>query len=121
MSENSPGNTAMKILRKWCEGVQRWAIVTWARNWIEKHPLWAIAHFFNFLAAIFIYGKGSGIPIFPVVIFMCIIFVQIYTERIVPIPSEADQATKTTIEETRSQQRNKWMIFPIVSCCYLFY
>ena len=111
MSENSPGNTAMKILRKWCEGVQRWAIVTWARNWIEKHPLWAIAHFFNFLAAIFIYGKGSGIPIFPVVIFMCIIFVQIYTERIVPIPSEADQATKTSIEETRSQQRNKWMIF----------
>lgn len=111
MSENSPGNTAKTIWHNWCEEVQRWAVVTWTRNWIEKHPLWAIAHFFNLLAAIFIYGKGSGIPIFPVVIFMCIIFVQIYTERIAPIPGEADQATKIGIEEIRSQQRNKWMIF----------
>ena len=111
MSENSPGNTAMKILRKWHEEVQRWAVVIWTRNWIEKHPLWAIAHFFNLLAAIFIYGKGSGIPIFLVVIFMCIIFVQIYTEPIASIPGDTDQATKVGIEEIRSQQRNKWMIF----------
>lgn len=110
MNENNQENTAKKALRNFYEGVRDWAIVEWAKDWIKTHPLWAFAHFLNVLVAIFLI-VGGGIPILTVVIFLCIIFVQIYTEPILPILAETDQDSRKKIEEVRSQQRNKWMIF----------
>ena len=112
MNESNPENTTRKTLRNFCDWVRSCALVAWLKDWTKAHPLWAAAHFLNIVAAIFIIaGKGSDILIFPVVTFMCIVFVKIYTEPIEAIPGDADQATKANIEKARSQQRNKWMIF----------
>lgn len=110
MSENNQENTVNKALRDFCGYIKGWAIFEWAKEWIKAHPLWAAAHFFNGLVAIFLI-VGGGIPILTVVIFLCIIFVQIYTEPIQPVLAEDDQETRKKIEQARSQQRNKWMIF----------
>lgn len=112
MNESNPENTTRKTLRNFCDWVRGLPLAIWLKDWIKAHPLWAAAHFLNIVAAIFIVaGKSSDIFIFPVVVFMGIVFVQIYTEPIESIPGDADQATKANIEKARSQQRNKWMIF----------
>ncbi|MBS0586898.1 MAG: hypothetical protein JSS37_02845 [Proteobacteria bacterium] len=88
-------------------------------KWIKANWLWLVAHFLNLGLGITIFllekERGeSGIPILPVVIFMCIIFVYIYTYRIEPLPTEGSDPEgkkRIEIEETRSRQRNKWMIF----------
>jgi hypothetical protein len=111
MSENNPGNAAKKMLRDFCKWVCGWTILERAREWMKVHPWWAAAHIVNFLFAIVLWIKNGDIPILSIVIFMCIIFVKIYTEPIQAVFAEADQETRKEIEEARSQQRNKWMIF----------
>ncbi len=111
MSENNPGNAAKKMLRDFCKWVCGWTILERAREWMKVHPWWAAAHIVNFLFAIALWIKNGDIPILSVVIFMCIIFVKIYTEPIQAVFAEDDQETRKEIEEARSQQRNKWMIF----------
>jgi len=101
----------------------RW---TWIPGWIKANPLWAAAHILNLFAAFFLYfGETNGTPILPVVIFMCIIFVQIYTDPIKTVPVDADQKAKADLEEIRSEQRNKWMIFAysfmLISLLLTFY
>ena len=81
-------------------------------EWIEANWLWIVAHIFNFVYAWKCFHEEDDIQIFSVVIFMCIIFVQLYTDPIKPLPLEgSDQDEKNKIEEKRSQQRNKWMKF----------
>lgn len=111
MSENNPGNAAKKMLRDFCKWVCGWTILERAREWMKVHPWWAAAHIVNFLFAIVLWIKNGDIPILSIVIFMCIIFVKIYTEPIQAVFAEDDQETRKEIEEARSQQRNKWMIF----------
>jgi len=99
---------------------------TWITGWIKTNPLWAAAHILNLFAAFFLYfGETSGTSILPVVIFMCIIFVQIYTDPIKAVPVDADQKAKADLEEIRSEQRNKWMIFAysfmLISLLLTFY
>lgn len=99
---------------------------TWLPDWIKANPLWAAAHILNLFAAIFLFsGATNGMPILPVVIFMCIIFVQIYTAPIKTIPADADQRARADLEEIRSEQRNKWMIFAysfmLISLLLTFY
>lgn len=99
---------------------------TWIPGWIKANPLWAAAHILNLFAAFFLYFREtSGVPILPVVICMCIIFVQIYTDPIKAIPIDADQKIKRDLEEIRSEQRNKWMIFAygfmLISLLLTFY
>lgn len=107
MSENNQGNIGNKTSHDYWKWTPKWA-----KNWIEHHPLWVAAHILNLLVAIFLYfGNASGVPILPVVIFMCIIFVQIYTEPVHAIPVEINQQEREELEEIRSGQRNKWMIF----------
>lgn len=108
MTDNNQENVKSKILRDY------WTrILEWMRSWIKANPLWATAHFLNSVIAIgaFSFGAGSGIPIISVVIFMCIIFVQIYTEAVQSIPIEVDQKERERLEGIRSEQRNQWMIF----------
>ena len=85
-----------------------WACIP---EWVKANWLWIAAHIINLWWVHDSFSPGSGIPILPVVIFMCIIFVQIYTDPISPIPVDADQKVRTELEKTRSEQRNKWMKF----------
>lgn len=86
---------------------------------IKDNWLWIFAYSTNFVYFIFdliLTNQRSGgpfiIPMFPGVIFTCIIFVHIFSDPIVSIPSEdLDQDKKKAIEEKRSQQRHQWMIF----------
>ncbi|MBA3756965.1 MAG: hypothetical protein H0X02_12390, partial [Nitrosomonas sp.] len=79
---------------------------------IKANWLWILAHSLNFAYVLNCFFQGDGLRIFSVVIFMCIIFVQLYTDHIKPLPLEGtDPDEKNKIEENRSQQRNKWMIF----------
>ncbi len=100
---------------------------TWIQSWIKANPGWAAAHSLNLFAAVFFlyFGETNGTPILPVVIFMCIIFVQIYTDPIKAIPVDAGQKAKAALEEIRSGQRNKWMIFAysfmLISLLLTFY
>lgn len=83
-------------------------------RWTKTNWLWLVAHFFNLMLGItiFLMERENGIPILSVVIFMCIIFVHIYTYPIEPLPVEgSDPDERKRIEEIRSRQRNKWMIF----------
>ncbi|AEJ02965.1 hypothetical protein Nit79A3_3231 [Nitrosomonas sp. Is79A3] len=81
-------------------------------EWIEANWPWIAAHIFNLLYALINSPPEGGIQILSVVIFMCIIFVQIYTDPIKPLPLEgSDPEERNKIEEKRSQQRNKWMKF----------
>lgn len=92
---------------------------------MKENPRWAAAHIVNFLFAVFLWIKNGDIPILPIVIFMCIIFVKIYTEPIQAVSAEADQDSRKKIEEARTQQRNKWMIFAysfmLISLLLTFY
>ena len=82
------------------------------REWIKANWLWIVAHIFNFAYALKCYREDGSLQIFSVVIFMCIIFVQLYTDPIKPLPPEGSGTDeRNKIEEERSQQRNKWMIF----------
>ncbi|MDO8894501.1 hypothetical protein [Nitrosomonas sp.] len=80
-------------------------------EWVKANWLWIAAHIINLWWVHDSFFSGSGIPILPVVIFMCIIFVQIYTDPISPVPIEADKAEREQLEKIRSEQRNKWMKF----------
>ncbi len=116
-TDNQDANSEKKISHD-C-----WA---WLPGWIKANPLWAAAHILNLFAAVFLYfEETSGMPILPVVIFMCIIFVQIYTDPIKAIPADADQKARADLEEIRSGQRNEWMIFAysfmLISLLLTFY
>lgn len=125
MNENQQGeNTANKPFRTFRNF---WTgLLEGAGKWIEAHPLWAAAHFLNLLAGfvLFIIDSIKNLPDFPpdfpiltVVIAMCIIFVQIYTDPIESLPIEESnqngkgKINREEIERKRSVQRNKWMIF----------
>lgn len=122
MTDNNQVNVKNKIL---CDYWIR--ILEWMSSWIKTNPLWATAHFFNLVVAIGIslLGTGNGVPIISVVIFMCIIFVQIYTEPVQSIPVEVDQKEREKLEGIRSEQRNQWMIFAysfmLISLLLTFY
>ena len=131
MPDSDPNGSEHKTPRDhWIRSWQRIKTPEWLRNWlrdwIRKNPLWAGAHFLNLVfAVILLFGIGGGFPILPVVIFMCIIFVQVYTEPILSIPVEAIQQKREEIEEARAAQRNKWMVFAysfmLISLLLTFY
>ncbi len=79
-------------------------------NWF-----WILAYGIDilyFLYALISSSPGSDVPILPVIIFTCIIFVQIFADQIDPIPDEgSNQKEKRRLEEKRARQRHKWMIF----------
>lgn len=88
------------------------------REWAKANWVWVAAHIFNLLCAFIFFLKvkvesgESDIPILPIVIFMCLLFVQIYTAPIESLPAEGSNPDeRKRIEEIRSRQRNKWMIF----------
>mgnify|MGYP003385228197 CR=1 FL=1 len=87
------------------------------REWAKANWVWVAAHIFNVLCAVYIFllkaGNGEGdIPILPAVIFMCLLFIQIYTAPIESLPAEGSNLDeRRKIEDKRSRQRNKWMIF----------
>lgn len=79
-------------------------------NWF-----WILAYSVDilyFLYALISSPPGSDVPVLPVIIFTCIIFVQIFAEQVDPIPDEgASQKEKRRLEEKKARQRYKWMIF----------
>ena len=87
------------------------------REWAKDNWVWVAAHIFNLLCAayLFLLKAKSGeddIPILPAVIFMCLLFIQIYTAPIESLPAEGSNPDeRRKIEDKRSRQRNKWMIF----------
>ncbi|MDE2388993.1 MAG: hypothetical protein KGN35_07950 [Betaproteobacteria bacterium] len=100
-------------------------------EWTKANVLWIAAHVINISFGIVIYiskilDGESGIPILPVVISMCIVFVHIFTYPIEPLPVEGStQDERKRIENKRSRQRNKWMIFAysfmLISLLLTFY
>ncbi|MER0203070.1 MAG: carboxypeptidase regulatory-like domain-containing protein [Nitrosomonas sp.] len=101
------------------------------KEWAKANVLWIAAHVINLSFGIIIYifkilDGESGIPILPVVISMCIVFVHIFTYPIEALPAEGStQDERKRIEEIRSRQRNKWMIFAysfmLISLLLTFY
>lgn len=101
------------------------------KEWIKVNVLWIAAHVINLSFGIAIYifrilDGESGIPILPVVISMCIVFVHIFTYPIEALPVEGStQDERKRIEDIRSRQRNKWMIFAysfmLISLLLTFY
>jgi len=101
------------------------------KEWAKVNALWIAAHVINLSFGIIIYifkilDGESGIPILPVVISLCIIFVHIFTYPIEALPAEGStQDERKRIEEIRSRQRNKWMIFAysfmLISLLLTFY
>jgi hypothetical protein len=101
------------------------------KEWAKVNVLWIAAHVINLSFGIIIYifkilDGESGIPILPVVISMCIVFVHIFTYPIEVLPAEGStQDERKRIEDIRSRQRNKWMIFAysfmLISLLLTFY
>lgn len=101
------------------------------KDWAKVNVLWIAAHVINLSFGIIIYifkilDGESGIPILPIVISMCIIFVHIFTYPIEALPAEGStQDERKRIEDIRSRQRNKWMIFAysfmLISLLLTFY
>lgn len=101
------------------------------KEWAKVNVLWIAAHVINLLFGIAIYifkilDGESGIPILPVVISLCIVFVHIFTYPIEALPVEGStQNERKRIEDIRSRQRNKWMIFAysfmLISLLLTFY
>ena len=101
------------------------------KEWTKINILWIAAHVINLSAGIAIYifrilDGESGFPILPVVISLCIVFVHIFTYPIEALPVEGStQDERKRIEEKRSRQRNKWMIFAysfmLISLLLTFY
>jgi len=101
------------------------------KEWAKVNVLWIAAHVINLLFGIAIYifkilDGESGIPILPIVISMCIVFVHIFTYPIEALPAEGStQDERKRIEDIRSRQRNKWMIFAysfmLISLLLTFY
>ena len=101
------------------------------KEWAKVNVLWIAAHVINLLFGIAIYifkilDGESGIPILPVVISLCIVFVHIFTYPIEALPVEGStQDERKRIEDIRSRQRNKWMIFAysfmLISLLLTFY
>ena len=113
MAENNPGiGDGDKPPRNYGAWIE--ANTVWARKWIKANPVWFCVHLLNVLDAIILYCsvEQRNFAILAVFIFMCIIFVQIYTDPIKSLLIEGSNPDdRRKIEETRSQQRNKWMIF----------
>jgi|CXWL01.1.fsa_nt_gi hypothetical protein len=86
---------------------------------IKTHWFWILAYGSNlvyFIFALISANHGNSdpftIPMFPEIIFTCIIFVQIFADPIDPMPSEGlDQEKRERFEKKRAHQRYKWMIF----------
>ncbi|MBY0476002.1 MAG: hypothetical protein K2Q13_13275 [Nitrosomonas sp.] len=85
---------------------------------IKNNWFWILAYSFNFIyfaVALIRANLGDAsltIPILPGMIFTCIIFVQIYSDQIEsPAMEGLNQEQKKELEEKRSRQRDKWMIF----------
>jgi hypothetical protein len=101
------------------------------KEWAKANVLWIAAHVINLMFGIAIYifrilDGESGIPILPVVISLCIVFVHIFTYPIEALPVEGStQDERKRIEDIRSRQRNKWMIFAysfmLISLLLTFY
>lgn len=80
--------------------------------WILVYGLYLVYFIFALISA----NQGSDapftIPVFPGIILICIIFVQIYADPIGPDPAEElNQEKRQKLEEKRAQQRYTWMIF----------
>lgn len=101
------------------------------KEWAKVNVLWIAAHVINLSVGIAVYiakildGENS-IPILPVVISLCIIFVHIFTYPIEALPVDGStQDERKRIEDKRSRQRNKWMIFAysfmLISLLLTFY
>lgn len=105
--------------------------ITEIKEWSKVNVLWIAAHVINLSFGIVVYifkilDGESGIPILPVVISMCIVFVHIFTYPIEALPVEGStQDERKRIEDIRSRQRNKWMIFAysfmLISLLLTFY
>jgi hypothetical protein len=101
------------------------------KEWAKVNVLWIAAHVINFLFGIGIYifrwlNDESGFPILTIVISLCIVFVHIFTYPIEALPIEGStQEERKRIEDIRSRQRNKWMIFAysfmLISLLLTFY
>lgn len=101
------------------------------KEWTKVNVLWIAAHVINLSIGIIVYifkilDGESGIPILPIVISMCIVFVYIFTYPIEALPVEGStQDERKRIEDIRSRQRNKWMIFAysfmLISLLLTFY
>lgn len=86
---------------------------------VRNNWFWILAYSLNlvyFIFALISANQGNdasfAIPMFPGIILMCILFVQIYADPIGPVPAgELDQQKRIQLEEKRDQQRHKWMIF----------
>ncbi|NBQ68852.1 MAG: carboxypeptidase regulatory-like domain-containing protein [Nitrosomonadaceae bacterium] len=101
------------------------------KEWAKVNVLWIAAHVINLSFGIIVYifkilDGESGIPILPIVISMCIVFVHIFTYPIEALPAEGStQDERKRIEDIRSRQRNKWMIFAysfmLISLLLTFY
>lgn len=85
---------------------------------IKNNWFWILAYSFNFayfIVALIRANLGDAsltIPILPGMIFTCIIFVQIYSDQIEsPAMEGLNQEQKKKLEDKRSRQRDKWMIF----------
>jgi hypothetical protein len=101
------------------------------KEWTKVNVLWIAAHVINLSVGIIVYifkilDGESGIPILPIVISMCIVFVYIFTYPIEALPVEGStQDERKRIEDIRSRQRNKWMIFAysfmLISLLLTFY
>ncbi|TXI30577.1 MAG: carboxypeptidase regulatory-like domain-containing protein [Nitrosomonas oligotropha] len=101
------------------------------KEWAKVNVLWIAAHVINFLFGIGIYisrwlDGESGFPILTIVISLCIVFVHIFTYPIEALPAEGStQDERKRIEDIRSRQRNKWMIFAysfmLISLLLTFY
>lgn len=94
-------------------------LISFIPKQIKDYWLWILAYGFNlvyFIFALISANQGSDapftIPVFPGIIFICIIFVQIYADPIGPVPAEElDREKRKKLEEKRAQQRYTWMIF----------
>ena len=101
------------------------------KEWAKVNVLWIAAHIINLLFGIAIYivkimEGESGFPILTIVISLCIVFVHIFTYPIEALPAEGStQDERKRIEDIRSRQRNKWMIFAysfmLISLLLTFY
>ncbi|PTQ76643.1 hypothetical protein C8R26_11542 [Nitrosomonas oligotropha] len=100
-------------------------------EWTKANVLWIAAHAINISLGIGIYiskwlDDESGFPILTIVISLCIVFVHIFTYPIEALPAYGStQDERKRIEDIRSRQRNKWMIFAysfmLISLLLTFY
>ncbi len=103
-------------------------IFTGIIEWLKDNKFWLLAHVLNILAGLLIFftmKDESSFPILTVVIFMSLIFIHLFTSPIKSLALEGSTQNEKSIEEERSRQRNKWMIFAysfmLLSLILVFY